>query len=85
MGPESFEMIWKNIAFDRAMTAQQQHAAQQAAATAQRQAAGANAQQLIGNGGSATRAGTSPAPANAGPMSIAEAYAQAERELGIAP
>lgn len=83
MGPESFEMIWKNIAFDRAMTAQQQHVARQAAATAQRQAAGANAQQLIGNGGSATRAGTSPAPAVAGPMTIAEAYAQAERELGV--
>ena len=83
VGPESFDMIWKTIAFDRAMTAQQQHAAQQAAANAQRQAAGATASQLIGNGGSATRAGTSPAPTSAGPMTIAEAYAQAERELGI--
>jgi hypothetical protein len=81
MGPESFDLIWKNIAFDRATTHQQQTAARQAAANAQRQAAGANASQLIGNGGSATRAGTSPAPANAGPMTIADAYAQAEREL----
>jgi hypothetical protein len=84
MGPDSFDMIWKNIAFDRAMTAQQQMAARQAAANQQRQAAGQNAQQLIGNGGSATRAGTSPAPANAGPLTIAEAYAQAEREHGVA-
>lgn len=83
VGPESFDMIWKGIAFDRAMTAQQQAAARQVAATQQRQAAGANAAQLIGNGGSATRAGTSPAPANAGPMTIAEAYEQAERELGV--
>jgi len=85
MGPDSFEMIWKNIAFDRAMTVQQQHAARQAAANQQRQAAGQNAQQLIGNGGSATRAGTSPAPANAGPMTIAEAFEQAERELSRKP
>jgi hypothetical protein len=77
MGPEAFEMIWKNIAFDRAMTLQQQNAQRTAAANAQRQAAGANAQQLIGNGGSATRAGTSPAPTNAGPLTIAEAFDQA--------
>jgi len=82
LGPESFETIWKSIAFDRAMTLQQQNAQRQAAANAQRQAAGANAQQLIGNGGSATRAGTSPAPANTGPLTIAEAFAQAERQLG---
>jgi hypothetical protein len=82
MGPESFEMIWKNLAFDRAMTAQQQNAARQAAANQQRQQAGANAAQLIGNGGSATRAGTSPAPTNAGPMSITEAYELAERQGG---
>ena len=82
MGPEAFEMIWKNIAFDRAMTIQQQNAQRQATANAQRQAAGVNASQLIGNGGSATRAGTSPAPANAGPLTVAEAFAQAEQELG---
>jgi hypothetical protein len=82
MGPESFDLIWKNIAFDRATTAQQQNAARQAAANQQRQQAGANAAQLIGNGGSASRAGTSPAPANAGPMTIAQAYEAAERELG---
>ena len=82
LGPESFDTIWKSIAFDRAMTLQQQNAQRQAAANAQRQAAGANAQQLIGNGGSATRAGTSPAPANTGPLTIAEAFAQAERQLG---
>lgn len=81
MGPESFDLIWKNIAFDRATTTQQQAAARQAAVNQQRQAAGANAQQLIGNGGSATRAGTSPAPAATGPMTIAQAYEQAEREL----
>jgi len=83
MGPDSFDMIWKNIAFDRAMTAQQQAQARRAAETQQRQAAGANAAQLVSNGGgSATRAGTSPAPTNAGPMTIAEAFAQAEQELG---
>jgi hypothetical protein len=82
MGPESFDMIWKTIAFDRAQTAQSQAQARTAAQNAQRQAAGANAAQLIGNGGSATQAGTSPAPANAGPMTIAEAFAAAERQLG---
>jgi hypothetical protein len=82
MGPESFDLIWKNIAFDRAMTAQQQGQARRAAETQQRQAAGANAAQLVGNGGSATRAGTQPAPTNAGPMTVAEAFAQAEKELG---
>jgi hypothetical protein len=83
MGPESFDLIWKNIAFDRAMTLQQQAQQRQAAQNAQRQQAGANAAQLVSNGQSATRAGTSPAPANAGPITIAEAYAAAERELGI--
>lgn len=82
MGPEAFDMIWKTIAYDRASTAQSQAAARTAAQNAQRQAAGANAAQLIGNGGSASRAGTSPAPANAGPMTIAEAFAAAERSLG---
>lgn len=82
MGPESFDMIWKTIAFDRAQTAQAQAQARTAAQNAQRQAAGANAAQLIGNGGSASRAGTSPAPAEAGPMTIAEAFAAAERQLG---
>jgi len=82
MGPEGFDLIWKNIAFDRAMTVQQQNAARQAAATQQRQAAGANAAQLVGNGTSATRAGTSPAPTNTGPMTISEAFEQAEKQLG---
>jgi hypothetical protein len=83
MGPEAFDTIWKSIAFDRAMTLQQQNAQRQAAATQQRQAAGANAAQLVaGNGASATRAGTSPTPTNAGPLTIAEAFAQAEKQLG---
>lgn len=82
MGPEGFDLIWKNIAFDRAMTLQQQAQAKRAAETQQRQQAGANAAQLVGNGGSATRAGTSPAPTNTGPMTIAEAFAQAEKDLG---
>jgi len=64
------------------MTVQQQNAARQAAATQQRQAAGANAAQLVGNGTSATRAGTSPAPTNTGPMTISEAFEQAEKQLG---
>lgn len=79
MGPESFDMIWKNIAFDRAQAARQTAAAQ----AASRQQAAANAQQLVGNGHSATRAGTSPTPENSGPMTIAQAFDLAMREQGI--
>jgi hypothetical protein len=79
MGPESFDMIWKNIAFDRAQQARQT-AQQQAAA---RQQAAANASQLVGNGSSATRAGTSPAPESSGPMTIAQAFDLALKEHRI--
>jgi hypothetical protein len=72
MGPESFDMIWKNIAFDRAAQVRQ--------TAASRQRAAAQASQLVGNGASATRAGTAPAPVDSGPMTIAQAYELAERQ-----
>lgn len=83
MGPESFDMIYKTLAFDRAQAARAQARAQQAAQSVQRQQAAATAQQLVGNGGSASMAGTSPAPTNAGPVSIAEAFEMASREHGV--
>lgn len=83
MGPESFEMIYKNIAFDRAQTAQAQAAAARQAQEAQRAGARATAQQLIGNGSSANGAGGPPPGAPEGRMSLTEAYEAAERELGF--
>lgn len=84
MGPESFEMIYKNLAFDRAQTAQAQAAAARQANEAQRAGARSAAHQLIGNGSSANGAGgLQPAPAD-GRMSLTEAYEKAEKELGYA-
>jgi len=84
MGPAAFDMVWKNIAYDRAQQARAAHAAQQEAAQQQRRQAGANAAALVGNGPSATRAGTSPAPESSGPMTIAQAFDAALREQGTA-
>lgn len=77
-GPESFDMIYKSLAFDRAQQAQ----AQRAAAQAQRQQAAAQASSIVGNGGSASMAGTSAAPPTGGPMSISQAFELAEKQHG---
>ena len=86
LGPGQLEMVYKNLAFDRAQQAralaQQQHGEQQA----QRRAASANAQQLISSGSSANSAG---APMNNGAsdghMSIREAFDAAIDEHGGLP
>ena len=80
MGPESFDMIYKNLAFDRAHQARQQAEAQRAQA---RQGARDNAQQLIGNGVSANHtAGVPPPDTSDRRMSISEAFDAALRESG---
>jgi len=84
MGPESFEMIYKNLAFDRAQSARAQAQAQRQAQEAQRGARGAAASQLIGNGSSANGAGGQQPGASDGPMSLSEAFAKAEQDLGFA-
>jgi hypothetical protein len=83
MGPEAFDMIYKNIAFDRAAVARQQAVQQQANRQAQRQQAGQQAASAISNGGSASMAGTSAASRAAGPLSISEAWDMAAKELGV--
>jgi len=82
MGPDGFELIWKNIAFDRAMAARQQALTQQQQVAATRQQAAANASQLIGNGASASMAGTTNAPPSDGHMTISEAFEAALRQSG---
>lgn len=84
MGPASFDMIYKNIAFDRAHTARQQAERQRAAQEAQRRAAGERASQLIGMGSSANGAGGQPPGLAEGSMSLSEAYEAALREHGAA-
>jgi hypothetical protein len=84
MGPESFEMIYKNLAFDRAQSAQAQAAARRQAQEAQRGNNKVVANQLIGNGSSANGAGGQPPGPSDGRMSLIEAYEAAERELGYA-
>lgn len=82
MGPESFEMIYKNLAFDRAQTAQAQAYAARQANETQRAGARSVAQQLIGNGSSANGAGgAEPGPAE-GRMSLSEAYELALKQHG---
>jgi hypothetical protein len=73
-GPESFDMIYKSVAFDRAVAARQQALAAQQANDRQRQAAGANASQLIGNGASATRAAAPPPDTSGRNLSLSEAF-----------
>jgi hypothetical protein len=76
-GPESFDMIYKSVAFDRAVAARQQALAAQQANDRQRQAAGANASQLIGNGASATRAAMPAPDTSERNLSLTEAFDQA--------
>lgn len=76
-GPESFDMIYKSVAFDRAVAAQRAAMEAQQQQNRQRQAAGANASQLIGNGASATRAATPPPDTSGRNLSISEAFEQA--------
>lgn len=79
-GPESFDMIYKSVAFDRAVAARQQALATQQANDRQRQAAGANASQLIGNGASATRAAAPPPDTSGRNLSLSEAFDLAMKE-----
>lgn len=78
-GPESFDMIYKSVAFDRAVNARRAAMEAQAANDRQRQAAGANASQLIGNGQSATRAAAGQPDTSERNLSISEAFEQAWR------
>jgi hypothetical protein len=81
MGPESFDMIYKNIAFDRAQQLRGQQLQQRQAAEASRSAARDRAGQLIGTGGSSNGAGG--VPTSGGNPSIHEAFAAAEREHNV--
>jgi len=82
MGPEAFDMIYKNLAFDRAHEARQQAQQTRQQQEEQRRAAGERASQLIGNGPSANGAGgPMPGPAE-GRMSLSEAYEASLREHG---
>lgn len=83
MGPESFDMIYKNIAFDRAEKARAQAQARREAQEAQRGANRAVAQQVIGNGASANGAGGPLPGVSDGRMSISEAYEAALQEHGM--
>jgi hypothetical protein len=76
-GPESFDMIYKSVAFDRAVNARRAAMEAQAANDRQRQAAGANASQLIGNGQSATRAAAGQPDTSERNLSISEAFDRA--------
>jgi hypothetical protein len=82
MGPESFDMIYKNIAFDRAQAARAQMQAQRSQNDQQREAAKAHGSQLVGQGGSANGIGGTQPGASGGPLSIQEAFELAEREHG---
>ena len=84
MGPESFDMIYKNIAFDRAHTAREQAQQQRTQQEEQRRAAGERASQLIGNGASANGAGGQHPDLAVGRMSLSEAYEAAMNEHGAA-
>ena len=82
-GPESFEIIYKSIAFDRANQAREIAQQQRQQSETQRRAAGQNASQLIGQGGSANGVGRPVGEVNSdGRMSIREAYDAALNQLG---
>ena len=83
MGPESFEMIYKNIAYDREQQARQAAMANRQTQEAQREAAKTRNGQLIGNGPSAASAGGSQPGVSDGPVSIQDAYEAALREHGV--
>ena len=82
MGPEAFEMIYKNLAFDRAQQARAAAEVQRRERDAQREVNRERSQQLVGQGRSANGAGGPPPGASDGRMSIHEAFEAAERELG---
>jgi hypothetical protein len=83
MGPESFEMIYKNIAYDREQQARAAAMATRQAQEGQREAAKVSSQQLVGNGPSANGAGGAQPGTSNGTLSISEAYEAALRELGV--
>ncbi|HEU0069383.1 MAG TPA: hypothetical protein VFQ26_09030 [Nitrospiraceae bacterium] len=83
MGPESFEMIYKNIAYDREQNARAQAMATRQAQEAQREAAKQRGQQLVGSGPSANSAGGLLPGASDGHMSVSEAYELALKEHGV--
>lgn len=84
LGPESFDMIYRSIAFERAQQARAQAQQQRQESEAQRQQAGLRASQLVGNGSSANGAGGPLQPNTSdGHLSIAEAFEAAEREHGV--
>lgn len=84
MGPASFDMIYKNIAFDRAHTARQQAEQQRTQQEQQRRAAGERASQLIGSGSSANGAGGQHPDQAEGRMSLQDAYEAALKAHGAA-
>ena len=83
MGPESFEMIYKNIAYDREQQARAQAMATRQQQEGQREAAKTRGQQLIGNGPSAASAGGPQPGVSNGHVSVTEAYEAALREHGV--
>lgn len=75
MGPGAFEMIYKNIAFDRAAQAREYAMKQRAEQNASREAAKARGQQLVGNGpSSAAAGGPPPVPPEGTSVSLTEAF-----------
>lgn len=83
MGPEAFEMIYKNLAFDRAQAARAEAYAQRQQRDSQREIDRERSQQLVGQGRSANGAGGPQPGASDGRMSINEAFEAAERELNV--
>lgn len=82
MGPQQFEMIYQSIAFERAQAARAQAMTERQQREQQRVSAKEAGSQLVGSGGSANGAGGPNPSASAGQMSISDAFAQAESELG---
>ena len=82
LGPEAFDMIYKNLAFDRAHTARQQAEQQRTQQEGQRRAAGERASQLIGSGSSANGAGGQNPDQAEGRMSLSQAYEAAVSQHG---
>ena len=81
-GPESFEMIYKNLAFDRAQAARAQMQQTRQTTEQQRRAAGMAASQVVSSGPSANSAGAPLNGASDGPMSIRDAFNAALSEHG---
>jgi len=84
--PLMLEAVYRDMDYERlrARTAATQHvAADQAATDAKRQAAAQQAAAVVGNGSSAPRGRASAAPV-AEPKTIAEAWALAKAEMGLA-